>query len=195
MESINVNDNLIGILQRADKSAVLINLPDPSQLVLMVHVPKPKNLHWKIISLSAAAMILVAFALQYNSIVSQQQLAEINLSIQQLNKQADNTLLLVQQVIKSEKYNSSMNEMKNRITAASETMDELQAGIDKSAFALLYEADRLYNQLNMEDSAVETYKLLIKLFPDNKWSTVAKERLESIDKKNVSPHNTHNKET
>ena len=54
--------------------------------------------------------------------------------------------------------------------------------MDKAAFVLIYQADRLYKELNRTESAVAAYKEIIQLFPTNRWAEVARERLAEIDK-------------
>jgi outer membrane protein assembly factor BamD (BamD/ComL family) len=54
--------------------------------------------------------------------------------------------------------------------------------VDKTAFLLIYQADRLYKELNQTESAVTAYQEVIQLFPDNRWAQVAKERLAEIGK-------------
>ena len=49
--------------------------------------------------------------------------------------------------------------------------------MDKTAFLLIYQADRLYKELNQTESAVAAYKEIIQLFPTNRWADVARERL------------------
>ncbi|MEN6335821.1 MAG: hypothetical protein ABFE01_16330, partial [Phycisphaerales bacterium] len=53
---------------------------------------------------------------------------------------------------------------------------------DKTVFSLIYQADRLYKELNQTESAVAAYKEIIQLFPTNRWAAVARERLTEIDK-------------
>ena len=59
-------------------------------------------------------------------------------------------------------------------------LEEVQQQVDKTAFILVYQADRLYRELNQTESAVETYKRVIQLFPENQWAKVARERLAQI---------------
>ncbi len=44
----------------------------------------------------------------------------------------------------------------------------------------MYQADRLYKELNLKGSAVETYNRVIDLFPENKWAEVARTRLSEM---------------
>jgi outer membrane protein assembly factor BamD (BamD/ComL family) len=54
--------------------------------------------------------------------------------------------------------------------------------VDKTAFILVYQADKLYKELNRTESAVRAYKEVIQLFPKNRWADVARERLLEIEK-------------
>ena len=46
---------------------------------------------------------------------------------------------------------------------------------------MLYQADLLYKQLNLKDSAAEAYQRVIELFPDNRWAETAKQRLKEME--------------
>ena len=59
----------------------------------------------------------------------------------------------------------------------------MQKQVDKAAFILVYQADRLYRELNQTDSAVEAYNRVIHLFPENQWARVARQRIEEIESK------------
>jgi len=61
-------------------------------------------------------------------------------------------------------------------------MEQVERQVDKAAFVLIYQADRLYKELNRTESAVAAYKEIIQLFPTNRWAEVARERLAEIDK-------------
>ena len=58
--------------------------------------------------------------------------------------------------------------------------------MDRTAFLLIYQADRLYLELNQTESAVAAYKELIQLFPDNRWAQVARERLSQIEQRQIN---------
>jgi len=62
--------------------------------------------------------------------------------------------------------------------------------VDKTAFVMLYQADRLYKQLRQTDSAVEAYKEIIQLFPENQWADVARERLSEIQEHRINNSKT-----
>jgi outer membrane protein assembly factor BamD (BamD/ComL family) len=64
-----------------------------------------------------------------------------------------------------------------RISAPEE---ETARQVDKAAFVLVYQADRLYRELNRTESAVEAYNQVIQFFPKNRWADVARQRLSEI---------------
>ena len=65
-------------------------------------------------------------------------------------------------------------------------MQEIDRQVDKAAFILVYQADKLYKELNQTDSAVQAYKEVIQLFPTNQWANVARERLSQIEQRRIN---------
>jgi tetratricopeptide (TPR) repeat protein len=63
---------------------------------------------------------------------------------------------------------------------------EMDAQVDKTASLLIYQADRLYKELNQTESAVAQYKEVIQLFPKNRWADVARERLAEIEQRQIN---------
>jgi outer membrane protein assembly factor BamD (BamD/ComL family) len=45
---------------------------------------------------------------------------------------------------------------------------------------MVYQADRMYHELNLRESAVASYQRTIELFPQTHWAQVAKDRLAEL---------------
>ncbi|MBN1973951.1 MAG: hypothetical protein JW787_09960 [Sedimentisphaerales bacterium] len=104
----------------------------------------------------------------------------IEIKIKQLHESTDNVLNLIQEIRKQEQGQKRLNELEAELAAIPDPIKQVNEELDKTAFTLVYAADKMYKELNLTDSAVETYKRVIKLFPDNQWAEVARERLEEI---------------
>jgi hypothetical protein len=80
-----------------------------------------------------------------------------------------------------ERYAADVAALANRLLGWPGDVEEMQKQVDKAAFTLVYQADRLYRELNQTGSAVEAYNRVIRLFPENRWAKVAKQRLAEIE--------------
>lgn len=106
--------------------------------------------------------------------------SEIEIRIKQLQESTDNVLNLIQEINEQEREQKRLNELKAELAAIPDPIQKVNEELDRTAFILVYAADKMYKELNLTGSAVETYKRVIKLFPDNQWAQVARERLEEI---------------
>jgi len=150
--------------------------------------------HRRAVPLAAAAAVAVAASLWFvctrlpgpRSGSSPQRMISLEERVEQLQAQTDAALRLVREVLEKDRQ--------ARLTAAREAdlarirdpMVEVERQVDKTAFILVYQADKLYKELNQTDSAVAAYKEVIQLFPKNRWADVARERLAEIEKHDKS---------
>ncbi|MFQ5807931.1 MAG: hypothetical protein ACE5I3_15915 [Phycisphaerae bacterium] len=54
--------------------------------------------------------------------------------------------------------------------------------VEKAAYTLVYQADRMCRELDLCDSAAVKYQRVVELFPDTRWAAVARQRLDEIKK-------------
>ena len=57
---------------------------------------------------------------------------------------------------------------------------EIRKQVDKTAFILVYQANRMYSELDQKDSAIQEYNRVIELFPQSRWAEVARQRISEI---------------
>jgi hypothetical protein len=100
--------------------------------------------------------------------------------IKQLQASTDETIQLIQEISKQEQRQKNLSELEAELASIPDPIEQINEQLDRTAFILVYSADKMYKELNLTDSAVETYKRVIRLFPDNQWAQVARERLEEI---------------
>jgi TolA-binding protein len=138
------------------------------------------------IPLTAAAVVVVTIGIVAVSTRTQepapQRIASLEEQVKQLQERTDATLQLVQEVLESDRRQRRLAAAEAELASAPDPVRQVERQVDKTAFLLIYQADRLYKELNQTESAVAAYKEIIQLFPTNRWAEVAKERLAEIDK-------------
>ncbi|MBN2182174.1 MAG: hypothetical protein JW715_09690 [Sedimentisphaerales bacterium] len=177
-------DKLKNLLQEADRAA---GPPEPVT-VNFSEIRRRANYRRKLLSkgpLAAAAAILIAAGILNLSIKTQapdqqEKIASLESQIKQLQASTDAAVSLIHEILETEQSQNRLNELEVRLASMPDPLEEVQQQVDKTAFILVYQADRLYLELNQTESAVETYKRVIQLFPENQWAQVARQRLVQI---------------
>lgn len=146
------------------------------------------------VPLAAAAVLTIAIAMlsyprQAQTPLRQpqpQQIASLEDQVKQLKAQTDATLKLVQEVLERDRQERRLAALEAELASIPDPVRQMEQQVDRSAFLLLYQADRLYKELNQTESAVATYKEVIRLFPENQWANVARERLSQIEQRQIN---------
>ncbi|MHC4324989.1 MAG: tetratricopeptide repeat protein [Planctomycetota bacterium] len=183
-------DKITNLIQQADKAAggaarVKVNVS------AIRRRGNRKNMINLIAPLATAAVLMVALSILTvmfrtpEPTVEHQKIALLESRIKQLQARTDATLALIQEVLNEERRQSRLNELQAQLASIPDPLEETRKQVDKTAFYLIYQADRLYRELNQTDSAVENYNRVIKLFPENRWAKVARQRLEEIENKRI----------
>lgn len=146
--------------------------------------------------LTAAAVLMVALGIlaqrfrNTEPTEEQKKIALLETQIKQLQAKTDAALNFIQQVLDEERRQSRLDKLEAQLASIPDPLEEMQKQVDKTAFVLVYQADRLYRELNQTESAVENYKRVIELFPENRWAKVARQRLEEIENKKSDKSNS-----
>jgi len=184
-------DEIIKLLQEADKTAGGI-APVRVNFSAIRRRAGRRNMIILAAPLASAAVLMVALsilALMFRTAEptpEQEKIALLEIQIKQLQVRTDAALSLIQEVLKDEQRQHRLDELQAQLASIPDPLEEVQNQIDKTAFILVYQADRLYRELNQTDSAVENYNRVIELFPENRWAKVARQRLSEIqNKKNL----------
>jgi len=141
----------------------------------------------RLVSPLAAAVLLLALGLWNRTVKTpdqndeQQKIASLQAQVKQLQARTDAAVNLIQQVLEDEARRQRLDELEAQLASIPDPLEELQKQVDKTAYVLVYQADRLYRELNQTDSAIENYNRVIELFPQNRWAKVARQRLEEIE--------------
>ncbi len=141
---------------------------------------------------SLAAVVAIAAALSAiwthmgQPLPQPQRIASLEEQVQQLQARTDATLKLVQEVLERDRQDRRLAALETELASIPDPVKEIDRQVDKTAFILVYQADKLYKELNQTESAVAAYKEVIQLFPTNQWANVARERLSQIEQRHLN---------
>ncbi len=146
------------------------------------------------LAVPAAAAAVVAVAAALSAICLQtgsppeppQRIASLEEQVRQLQAQTDATLKLVREVLEKDRQDRRLAALEAELASIPDPVKEMDRQVDETAFILVYQADKLYKELNRTDSAVRAYKEVIQLFPTNQWANVARERLSQIERRQIN---------
>jgi len=183
-------DKIKKLLQKADKTAAEVT-PVRVNLSAIRRRAGRKKIIVLAAPLASAVVLMVALgvlALMFRTTEptrEQEKIALLETQIKQLQERTDAALSLIQEVLDQERRQSRLDELQAQLASIPDPIEETQKQVDKTAFILVYQADRLYRELNQTDSAVENYNRVIKLFPENRWAKVARQRLSEIENRKI----------
>jgi len=180
-------ERIKNLLQKADEIA---GQPEPIfvDISAVRRRARKKRLASLAVPLTAAAMLLVALGIWKfvaktgETVQEQEKIASLQAQIQQLQARTDATLRLIQEVLEDERRQRRLNELQTELANIPDPIEEIQKQVDNTAFILVYQADRMYRELNLKDSAIQAYRRVIELFPKNQWAEIARQRLSEIQK-------------
>ena len=115
----------------------------------------------------------------------QDKIASLENQVKQLQARSDAAMSLIREVLEQERRQQRLDKLEAELASIPNPLEEMQKQVDKTASMLVYQADRLYRELNQTHSAVEAYSRVIRLFPENQWAQVARQRLKEIEDKRL----------
>lgn len=188
------DDKLQSLLCDTDDSFAAVP-PDTQKLIRSVRSRAVSRKYLKTtLSFAAAACLVIGFCLalwtfnEDKQSLSPQQLAALQQDIKRLNATADVTLKLVTEVIERQNRIENLQKLNAQLASYGDPLQEIKDKIDKTAFVLVYNADRMYNELDQKDQAVESYKRVIEFFPDTSSAELARKKLSEIQKNKINNH-------
>jgi len=183
-------DKIKKLLQQADKAAGG-TAPVKVNVSAIRRRAGRKNIIDLVAPLATAAVLMVALsilAIMFRTTEptqEQKKIALLESKIKQLHERTDAALSLIQKVLDEERRQSRLYELQAQLASIPDPLEDVLEQVDKTAFFLVYQADRLYRELNQTDSAIENYNRVIELFPENRWAKVARQRLSEIEKRRI----------
>jgi len=184
-------DKIKNLLQEADRMAGLPGRVSANLSAVVRRRAHRRRFVSLAAPLAAAAVVLIAAGIWNLAIRTTEtapeskRIALLETQLEQLQARTDAALELIQEVLAEERRQSRLDELQAQLAAIADPLEEAQKHLDKTAFILVYQADRLYRELNRMDSAVEAYNRVIELFPKNRWAQVARQRLSEIEKQKI----------
>jgi hypothetical protein len=175
-------DKIKNLLQKADQMA---GAPAPVSANLSAAVSR--RAHRRRIAtfaapLAAAAVVIIVLGIwglkiNFGEKTDEQRRAS---QIKQSQARSDASLKLPPEVIENEPRQQRLDELEAQLASIPDPIEEIQKQVDKTAFILVCQADRMYRELDLKASAIQTYKRVIKLFGQTQWAEVARNRLAEI---------------
>lgn len=108
---------------------------------------------------------------------SREELARLRAELDQLRADVDATLAMVK-AVKAQQQEMRVAEMAQ---AMPDPQEQIRRELDQAAFTLVYQADRMYRELGLKQSAIRDYRQVIELYPATPSAQVARERLARIE--------------
>ncbi len=187
-------DKFQQLLQYADKSA-----DQPQYKAVTLSSIVQRRTHKRKIKMIAgpiAAVVLILVGLGLYIVpkklgpkpLTPEQAASLKAQINDLNARLDSTLKLVQELTARENAQEKLDQLNAELASIPDPAKELNEKVEKTAFILLYYADKGYDEFRNVDDAELSYNRVIELFPQTLSARLAQERLEKIR------NNTVNKE-
>ncbi|MBN1489464.1 MAG: hypothetical protein JXA69_06050 [Phycisphaerae bacterium] len=111
---------------------------------------------------------------------TQNEVTQLRAEIAALRQEADAALALARQLA-AERQRQDQVAALQRVIDGPDAVDEVRREMDQAAFTIVYQADRMLRELNLPESAIESYRQAIRLFPDSPSAAVARQRLAEIE--------------
>jgi len=109
--------------------------------------------------------------------------ASIRAEIEALRREADVRLAVAQRTQEILEQMRRAEAVTKRPQALPDPVADARRQLDKAAYTLVFQADRMCRELDLCDSAAIKYQRVVELFPDTPWAVVARQRLSEIEKK------------
>jgi TolA-binding protein len=183
------DEQIRSLLQKADQAAGAPSFSSVSAEAIRRRVRRTRLVRIAVPT-TVAATVLIATTVVVLTLRSQQpqtqRIVSLQEKIEQLQAQTDATLRLVQEVVERDRQERRVAALEAELASIPDPMQEIDRHVDETAFVLVYQADKLYKELDRTDSAVAAYKEVIQLFPKNRWADVARERLTEIEQRQIN---------
>jgi len=185
-----MEEKLKNILEQADKSAPSIKFSKETISPAIHHRHAVRKLTYAVCGAAAVlvitASILIVTIRPGKPSMSPQQIASLEQQIKELNIRADATLKLVREVLDRQNKIDEIQKLNAQLASYGDPLQEIKEKVDEAALMTFLHADRLYNELNQKESAVDSYKSVIKYFPDTPSAEMAKQKLIEIEKTKIN---------
>jgi hypothetical protein len=181
-------DKIKNLLQKADQTAggpVPVSI-DFSAVRRRAGRRQTINLAARVAAAAVVVIALGIWSFTAKKTRDRQRIVALEMQVEQLRAQTDATLKLIREVLDEERKQRRLNELQAQLASYSNPLEEIQKEVDKTAFILVYQANRMYSELDQKDAAIQAYNRVIEFFPQSRWAEVARQRLLEIKKNQVN---------
>ncbi|MHC4131300.1 MAG: hypothetical protein ACYSSP_09005 [Planctomycetota bacterium] len=182
-------DKLTDLIHNADEMTPHPSYSIKSSSAILKQLARQRHRRLWIASTAACLLLISGITLisaySIKTKTEQQRIIALETRIKQLQADADATLKLVRQVIHQQQQQQKLDELNAQLAAIPDPLEEINRQIERTAFILLYQADR-YGELNQKQHAIDSYNRLIELFPQTDSAQKAKQKLENIEINNIN---------
>ncbi len=178
-------DKIPSLLQDADRTA---GPPSPVSVDFSAIRRRAgqRRLAASAVPVAAAAVVLVALSI-WTAVIrtdraaeEQKKIAALENEVRVLQARTDAALGLIREMVANEQRQRRLDQLQAELTGIPDPLEEVQKQVEQTAFIIVYQADRMYRELNQRDSAIRAYRRTIELFPQTESAEVARQRLEEI---------------
>ena len=106
--------------------------------------------------------------------------AALQAEIRRLDLEAETRMAIVDHMLRIERRQKRLSSLQRQLDRP-DPQEQLHAQVERVAYILISQADRLDREEKSPHEAVEYYRRIVKLFPETRWARVAAHRLQEIE--------------
>ena len=105
--------------------------------------------------------------------------AAMQAEIRRLDIEVETRMAIVDHMLRIERRQKRLSSLLRQLDRP-DPREQLHAQVERAAFILISQADRLDREEKSPHEAAEYYRRIVKLFPETRWARVAADRLQEI---------------
>jgi len=102
----------------------------------------------------------------------------IKLELAQLQQEADTQREIINMLLEKQRREAELVSLEAELAAMGDPLDEIHRQVEQAAFNFFELAGKKYEEMNLKDSAIADYQMIIKLYPQTRWARLAREKLK-----------------
>lgn len=111
---------------------------------------------------------------------------KLRTEIEQLRAEADTRMAIIEQMLARQSRKERLARLEWEL-ARPDPVEQVRLELERTACIMVYQANRMYQELDLPESAVKSYRQVIELFPETHWAKVARQRLTKIEGNQTHP--------
>ncbi|MBN1795889.1 MAG: hypothetical protein JW804_04390 [Sedimentisphaerales bacterium] len=181
-----MEDRIQNILKKADQAAgKTTNIPSNLTDIIRLRAQRKHTTNAVFVTLFVSVPLAILgtwFLADRPTQIAHQdvKIETIQHKVSQLEKSTETTLALIDKILDREERLRRIDELEAKVAKMDDSLNQVRLEFDKTAFILVNNANRMYDELDMKRPAIEEYKRIISLYPQSRWAEVAKQKLLEI---------------